>query len=71
MKCIISWTVVLIVNLIGFGFGYHAGDQNGFERREREQALVKDEHDTIMRKVGLCKWAAIMSEDIKCRTGIQ
>lgn len=64
------WPLVaalLIANLIGFGFGYHSGDKNGYARREYEQALVKDEHDRVMRKVGLCKWAAIMADDIRCK----
>lgn len=63
---------MFVANLIGFGFGLNSGFAWGYKRADAEITARydtrRDEHDKIMRKVGLCTWARIMSEDIKCKS---
>lgn len=40
----------------------------GYRYAVAQYGARKVEHDKIMRNVGLCKWARLMAEDIKCKT---
>jgi hypothetical protein len=55
-------------NVIGYSFGWGSGDQRGYARATAEQAVRKSEHDLVMQKIGVCKWAKIMAEDTRCKT---
>lgn len=41
--------------------------QDGYEQAKAEQRATRDEHDRIMQKIGVCKWAKIVAEDTHCK----
>lgn len=57
-----------LCNLVGYAWGYGDGEKRGYARAVAEHIMRKDEHDDIMRKIGVCKWATIMAEDIRCKS---
>lgn len=47
--------------------GWTEGDRHGHLRANAQRDARKDEHDRIMQKIGTCKWAKIVAEDIRCK----
>lgn len=64
-------TRLILVTIVAFIVGYLIGHDDGERRgRGQERAVAearKDEHDAVMRKIGLCKWSQIFAEDIRCK----
>jgi len=58
------------VMLVGAGFyvGRIDGEDIGYTRAVATHAAAKEEHDAIMHKLGLCKWAQIWAEDTRCKS---
>lgn len=62
------FVVWLIADVFGFILGYHQGTEEGVRLAHAENNIRVEEHDRIMQRVGICKWAKIMAEDIRCKT---
>lgn len=63
------WLQFILVLAMPLGYAWGYGDGVGVGRQQ-ERALYdarKDEHDSVMRKVGVCKWSKIMADDIRCK----
>jgi len=65
-----------VIILIGLGIallggalygGWTEGDRHGYFRANAQRDARKDEHDQVMQKIGVCKWAKIMADDIRCK----
>lgn len=64
---------IIVCLLVGLSFlagnivGYKSGWGDGAGSALNDVAKVKEEHDRIMHKLGLCKWAQIWAEDTRCK----
>lgn len=65
----IGYAMVIAAALMGFyGWGVHEGEIKGVQMAHAENGIRVEEHDRVMQRVGICKWAKIMAEDIRCKT---
>lgn len=42
--------------------------QAGYAQATAEETARKDEHDRVMRYIGVCKWSKIVADDIRCKS---
>ena len=68
MKLAFIFFGLLLYQISLVGFGFYVGDAHGYMRANGEQAARWEEHDRIMQYVGVCKWAKIMADDMRCKT---
>lgn len=65
------WIATLAADLIGVAVGFHFGNERGinigYAVANSEHAARASEHNLVMQKVGLCAWARVMADDVRCK----
>lgn len=60
-------TIWFIADLIGYTWGYNDGTKAGVKLAHAENSIRTSQYDLDMQRVGVCKWAKIMQEDLRCK----
>lgn len=65
LKILLVTSTLLV---LGYWAGRVDGVNVGYAVAYSEQAARASEHDRVMQYVGVCKWAKIVADDIRCKT---
>jgi ribulose bisphosphate carboxylase small subunit len=58
---------VLIPMWLGYHFAFRQGWKQGVEYANQLHTANREEHDTMMRKIGVCSWAKVMAAQVQCQ----
>jgi hypothetical protein len=67
------WEALAVVAglMVGFMWGDEAGFRAGERRAEQRQEVSRAEHNSMMRKIGVCSFAKVMAAQVECKNEFQ
>jgi hypothetical protein len=66
-KIIVLVIMLLLAGEAGYINGRQDGRLAGRSEALAEAAMVQSEYDLAMQKAGMCKWARVTAEDVRCQ----
>lgn len=65
---VLKFAIIFAIALVIAADGYDRGWHDGTVAADKRHAEDREEHDRIMRKIGVCSWAKVVAAQVQCKS---